>query len=201
MDLLSIKGQMADPNIMMSRAEANQQFCGGGFFCHFFPFQSRGQFLGSHKIFIPYQPFQVRIVNRGCELVHHLALDSVTGELDLHCVELTWNEDDILPPESDHVLMSRLSLDCMQEVLLDQVRRRVYLSGFFGLQNLSIDAQTTGPEIYLPYWVGFYRKKDRVGIDVIDAYRKKPEGAKIRNLIFEWLKEQSSSYWAPFHVG
>lgn len=192
---------MADSNTMMSRAEANQQFCGSRFFHHFFAFQSRGQFLGSHKIFIPYQPFEVRIVNRGCELVHHLALDSVTGELDLHCVESTWNEDDIIPLESDHVLMSRLSLDRMQEILLEQVRRRVYLSGFFGLQNLSIDAQSAGPEIYLPYWVAFYRKKDRVAIDVIDAYRKKPEGAKIRHLILEWLKEQPPSYCALFQVG
>jgi hypothetical protein len=42
-------------------------------------------------------------------------------------------------------------------------------------------------EIYVPYWVGFRGRGSRARLAVIDAVRRKPEGAKVRQLLRTWL--------------
>jgi hypothetical protein len=46
-------------------------------------------------------------------------------------------------------------------------------------------------ELHIPYWIGFRGSDDRVRISVIDAVRRRPEGAKVRRLVEEWLAKKA----------
>jgi hypothetical protein len=63
----------------------------------------------------------------------------------------------------------------------------LFTTGFFRLRNLQIAAEAVAGEIYVPYWVGFRGRGLRARLAVIDAVRRKPEGAQVRQLLQAWL--------------
>jgi len=48
-------------------------------------------------------------------------------------------------------------------------------------------AQPIAGEIYIPYWVGFRGRGAQARFVVMDAVRRRIEGAKVRNLLQTWL--------------
>lgn len=186
MDLFPLMSQIVTLKTRMSVAEAMERFRSGGV-RRWFHSRQRGRLMGVRNVYIPYRVFQVRVSNRGQEQVSWLALDAITGRLDLHRFESAPDHIDAVVVESEAALPTRLSVDEMRKLLIERVRRQVYLSGFFRLRNLRIEAESTDQEVHIPYWVGIYRKEDRMSIDVIDAVRKQFEGAKVRDMILHWL--------------
>lgn len=178
--------QIVSLKARVSIAEA-MEFFRGGLLASLFRSWQRGQLVGARDIYIPYRLFRVTVSNRGQEQIRWLALDAVTGQLDLYRFESPPDQPDLLVVQTDAALPTRLLPDEAREVLIDRVRRQVYLSGFFRLRDLRIEAEGIGQEVHIPYWMGIYRKGDRVSIDVIDAVRKQLEGAKVRDVMLRWL--------------
>jgi hypothetical protein len=55
------------------------------------------------------------------------------------------------------------------------------------MRDLRISAEPVTGEIYVPYWVGFRGRGNQVHFVVMDAVRRKMEGAKVRQLLRAWL--------------
>jgi len=147
----------------------------------------RGSLVQVRDVYIPYRLFEVRVLNRGEENIHWLALDAVAGTLDLYRLESIPAEDQLLQIETMSAVQPRLPPTEARQIVIERTRRLVYLSGFFRLRDLRIQAEEVGLEFHVPYWVGLYRKGNRASIEVIDALRNQLEGAKVRDLISQWL--------------
>ena len=74
--------------------------------------------------------------------------------------------------------------------LIEKLRRMIYTRGFFRVRSLKIEAVPLPGEICVPYWVCFRGSSDQVHLAVLDAVRRRPEGAKVRRLIEEWLRSE-----------
>src|SRR5205823_1644648 len=74
-----------------------------------------------------------------------------------------------------------------QEILLGKVRRLIFSTGFFRVRDLRLSAELIPGEIYVPYWVGFCGRGMLARFSVLDAVRRKPEGAKVRHMLQNWL--------------
>ena len=88
------------------------------------------------------------------------------------------------------ILISSIALVDEQrsrELLLGKVRRLVFSTGFFRVRDLRISADLIPGEIYVPYWVGFRGRGMSAQFTVLDAVRRKPEGAKVTQLLQNWL--------------
>ena len=147
----------------------------------------RGALSDVRAVQVPYRLFEVRIWNAGRCDRRWLAIDAVTGALDLYgfakppaAGELGRSVDAGTPPEV--VPPQRLRAE-----LTERVRRQVYSAGFFRLRGLRIQVDDTGRVLYLPYWVGVYRKRGRTWIEVLGGLRGRLEGGKVRDLIAPWL--------------
>ena len=66
----------------------------------------------------------------------------------------------------------------MQEELIGKVRRLVFARGFLRLRDLQMEAVATAGNLYLPYWVCFRGTAEALKLDILDAVRRRPEGAK-----------------------
>lgn len=143
-----------------------------------------GQFLFATGFFIPYYLFQVEILNGGKLSSQWLAIDAMTGELDLYSFEQ-------VPTEFDEVETTQIGETTLSEkqafaLLKEKVRRMVYLQGFFQISDLHITGNLVR-QLYLPYWVGFFTNKNQLEIEVIDAVRGRFEGAKVRDVVLDWF--------------
>jgi hypothetical protein len=63
---------------------------------------------------------------------------------------------------------------------------------FTRVRDLTIEATSLPGEICVSYWVCFRGPDDRLQLRVLDAVRR-PEGAKVRRLIEEWLRSDEGA--------
>lgn len=169
----------------VDRAQAMNMFTGG----------LREVRLGRLRIctglYVPYHLFQIEVQNGGNRSTHYLAIDAVTGELDPYGFDEPPRDDEFVEAESVQVVPSALSEAETFARLEERIRRGVYLKGFFRVSDLRITG-TLLTQFYLAYWVGFYVKKNRASIEVINSVRSQFEGAKVRDLAMAWFQEEAA---------
>jgi hypothetical protein len=173
------------PNV--SREEAMLQFSSGmlGLL--------RGTTLGPLRsvaeFYIPFRLFQIEIVNSGKRDQRVFALDAVNGSLDLYHFDQLPGEPEVVYLETRNCSEPLLDDGEAEKILITKVQRLLFSTGFFRMRNLRIAAEPVAGEIYVPYWVGFRGRGVRPNFAVIDAVRRKPEGAKVKQLLHAWLTD------------
>ncbi|MEP7340480.1 MAG: hypothetical protein ABI977_22300 [Acidobacteriota bacterium] len=138
--------------------------------------------------FLPCWLFKVTVQNAGMQQDQYLAIDAMTGELDLRQLDQPPGEEEYDEVESDQFGATRLDEAEALAILQERVRRMVYQQGFFRLADLSITGKLVD-RFYILYHVAFYVRKNRARLEVIDSLRGQFEGAKLRDLIENWASE------------
>ena len=170
----------------MTREEAIRQFRAGGWL-GLWRHALSGPLRLTADFYIPFRLFQVEIFNNGKRELRILGLDIAAGTLDpYHFPELP-RPAEVIAIETRNCLSPRLSDEAARELLLGKVRRLIFSLGFFRIRELALHAEPIPGEIYVPYWVGFRDRRGRARISIWDAVRRRPEGAKVRSLVEEWI--------------
>jgi hypothetical protein len=175
------------PNV--TREQAVEQFSASGvaklFRNGFFgPLRSVAEF------YVPFRLFRARIVNGGATDENLVALEVVTGALDLFKFDHVPDESETLHIETRNCAVPGLENERATELLVAKLRRVLYSRGFFRMRGLSITATALADELFVPYWLGFRGSGDDARVSVIDAVRRRPEGAKLRRLVEHWIASQ-----------
>ncbi len=152
----------------------------------------RGGLSVSLEFYIPYRLFQVTIKNGGHSANRFVAIDSVTGQLDLYGFDCPPAQADRQTIESEQVLPARINEETAFEIVEEKMKREMYLKGFFKIKGLEVTGRFL-ETFYLPYYVGLYKRNERVGIEVLNALRGQFEGAKVREVISEWFLSSRKS--------
>jgi hypothetical protein len=145
------------------------------------------------ELYIPFRLFRVQISNRGATEQKLMALDAVSGMLDLYQFDRIPDGSETIFLETRNRLSGALSDQVLTEQLLAKLRRLLYTRGFFRMSDLELSAVPLPDELHIPYWIGFRGSDQRVHLSVIDAVRRRPEGAKVRRLVEEWLVRKNES--------
>jgi hypothetical protein len=172
------------PNV--TREEAIRQFSSRGF-GKLFRDGAFGPLRSVAELYLPFRLFVVRITNRGVTEERLIAIDLLAGILDPFQFDHVPAESETLFVDTRNSPEGRLEDAQAAELLVGKVRRFLYSRGFFRMSNLEIAATPVEREFHIPYWVGFRGSNGRVRITVIDAVRRRVEGAKVRRLVENWL--------------
>jgi hypothetical protein len=138
--------------------------------------------------YVPFRIFEVIIESDRKRTARTIALEAVTGALDIYCL-------DPIPIatvelETRNSAAPRLNSRDATQMVVDKIRRVLFSRGFLRLRQLRIGATEIG-ELYVPFWVGFHGRGPLVHLSVIDAVRRTPEGAAARRLIENYLVSTS----------
>jgi hypothetical protein len=138
-------------------------------------------------IYVPFRLFQVELKNADQYQTQYLAVDAVKGDLDLYHLPQIPSESDIVILETRNCLPAALDDVLLTRLIISKFRRIVFSRGFFRLRSPEFTASPLPGDIHVPYWIGFCGHRDQLRFDVIDAVRRRREGAKVRKLLHEWL--------------
>jgi ABC-type uncharacterized transport system ATPase subunit len=83
--------------------------------------------------------------------------------------------------------MPRLEPDAAEELLRMKVLRVLFQQGFFKMRALKVEIERMPLELHLPYWLAFYGNNGTAKCRVMDAVRRRIEGAKASSFFEEWL--------------
>jgi len=150
----------------------------------------RGRVQSIADVYIPYRLFEVTISNSGRRESCIFALDAVHGALDLYRFSAEPSDAELLTLETRNVLSPTQPSSSEADKVISKVRRHIFAKGFFKLRDVHFEANPIPGEVCIPYWVCFRGTNGRVNFSVLDAVRRQQEGAKVRQLIEEWLRSR-----------
>jgi hypothetical protein len=183
MQIQSLKANVA-------HSEALQHFTGGTFrFSDWF----RGPVRSMAELYIPFRLFRVKVLNSGKEDSAIFGLDAVHGLMDLYQFPTPPAPEDFTFVETRNLVPSKLDANQARDRLLAKVQRLVFARGFFRLRNVKFEAEEIPGQVCIPYWVAFRGTDGQVRVSVLDAIRRRPEGAKVRQLVEDWLRSQEAA--------
>jgi len=139
------------------------------------------------SVYVPFWVYRVRYeMNRATE-ERLFALDAVDGSLDLFSFAQIPCSTELRAIETRNFLQPALTETEGHRILRDKVLRVIFQQGFFKLRSKELKIQREPVEFYMPYWLGFYRGRGRVRCRVLDAVRRRVEGAKASAFFEQWL--------------
>ena len=171
------------PNV--TREQAIQQFSSNGVLR-----AARAAVLGPLRsvadFYIPFRVFRIKIQDHSRREIRILAIDSVTGTLMPYSFEQCPGEHELLSTETRNHALQQISEDQASQIAVSRAQRQIFSRGFFRVRELKISAHALA-EIHVPYWIGFRGRDKRAGFAVMDAVRRRIEGAKVRQIVQNWL--------------
>ena|SRR5580658_4853973 len=137
--------------------------------------------------YVPFWVYRVRYEMIGALNTRIFAMDAVLGSLDLYEFPHIPREEEMRSIETRNRLMPRLQADTAEELLRMKVLRVLFQQGFFKLRALKVEIERVPLEPHLPYWLAFYGSEGAAKCRVMDAVRRRIEGAKASSFFEEWL--------------
>lgn len=138
-------------------------------------------------VYVPFWIYRVRYDVNGGLNTRIFALDAVHGALDLFEFPHIPRDEELLAVETRNRLLPRLEEGAAEEFLRNKVLRVLFQQGFFRLRAASVDVERVPLELHMPYWLAFYGEGRAARLRVMDAVRRKIEGAKAMSFFKEWL--------------
>jgi hypothetical protein len=140
-------------------------------------------------VYVPFQPYRATLRNNQKSEQMFVAIDAVSGTLDLYRFDHEPGPSEIVLVETPNVPTRRLPRPELEQILGDRLRRTVFRRGFFKLKDFHLELEPMPGEICVPYWVSFRGRGAVARVEALDAVRRQLEGSKVRRLIEQWLAE------------
>jgi hypothetical protein len=169
------------PNV--TQAEAVRAFSGAGVSTLYWRMRS-GPLRRIADVYVPYYLYRVKYAGAPARL---FAIDAVDGSLDLFEFPRIPVERDLLALDGRNRLQATLTEERAAELLRDKVLRVIFQQGFFKIRDARLEITPVRCELHLPYWLGFHERDGSVHCRVMDAVRRRMEGAKASAFFEQWL--------------
>jgi hypothetical protein len=169
------------PNV--TQEEALRAFSGGGVSALYWRMRS-GPLRRIADAYVPYFLFRVKYAGAPARL---FAIDAVDGSLDLFEFPRIPDGQDLLALDGRNRLQATLTEEDAAKLLRDKVLRVIFQQGFFKLRDVSLEITPIPRELHMPYWLGFHERDGVVRCRVMDAVRRRMEGAKACAFFEQWL--------------
>ena len=139
------------------------------------------------EAYVPYQFYEVNYVMARAPQKRLFAMDAVDGSLDLFEFPQLPSQQQLVTTETRNRVQSSLPAASADELLREKALRVIFQQGFFKVREASLNFVRLPDIVHLPYWLGFYSSGEVVRCRVMDAVRRRIEGAKASAFFEQWL--------------
>ena len=172
------------PNV--TRADALRAFSKAGFSSLYWRVRA-GSLQRIADVYVPYQFYEVSYVMARAQQTRLFAMDVVDGSLDLFEFPEIPSQQHLLTLDTRNRIAPSLPEAAADELLREKALRVIFQQGFFKVREASLKFARRADLVYLPYWLGFYAAGEIVRCRVMDAVRRRIEGAKASAFFEQWL--------------
>jgi hypothetical protein len=141
------------------------------------------------EVYVPYHLFRVEIAERKRQQTSYVAVDALRGMLDPYQFDRPIEPADLVTIDSRNRLPVALEVEAASQVVVDAIRRILFQTGVYRLRAPRISVWPETMALHVPYYLGFYGSGSVARLRVLDAVRRRFEGAKARVLFEAWLAD------------
>jgi hypothetical protein len=137
--------------------------------------------------YVPYQFYEVSYLMARAPQTRLFAMDVVDGSLDLFEFPQLPSRQQLVTMDTRNRVEPSLSVGAADELLREKALRIIFQQGLFKVREASLHFSRKPDIVHLPYWLGFYASGATVRCRVMDAVRRRVEGAKASAFFEQWL--------------
>jgi hypothetical protein len=171
------------PNV--SQEEAVRRFTSAGLGAVYWRMRS-GPLRRIADVYVPFLLYRVQYKIGRATPTRFFAVDAVGGSLDLFEFPGVPAGSELVALETKNRVPSALTNTTAENLLRDKVLRVIFQQGFFKVREPKLEVTQETLNLHLPYWLAFYGK-EAARCRVMDAVRRRIEGAKASAFFEEWL--------------
>jgi hypothetical protein len=171
------------PNV--SQEEAVRRFTSAGLGAVYWRMRS-GPLRRIADVYVPFLLYRVQYKIGRATPTRFFAVDAVGGSLDLFEFPGVPAGSELVALETKNRVPSALTNTTAENLLRDKVLRVIFQQGFFKVREPKLEVTRETLNLHLPYWLAFYGK-EAARCRVMDAVRRRIEGAKASAFFEEWL--------------
>lgn len=175
--------QVLKPNV--TQQEALGTFSGAGLSTLYWRLHS-GPLRRLADVYVPYCLYRVQYNIGRAAHTSLFAMDAVKGSLDLFTFPHVPDARDLVSIHTRNYIEPSLQQPSAEALLRQKVLRVIFQRGFFKLRDLKLEIALEPLQMHIPYWLGFYGNAS-LRCRVMDAVRRRIEGAKASALFETWL--------------
>jgi hypothetical protein len=175
--------QTLKPNV--TQQEALRTFSRAGLSTLYWRMRS-GPLRRIADVYVPYWLYRVQYHMGRAAHSSLFAMDAVNGSLDLFTFPRVPDGKDLVSIHTRNRIAPSLQQSSAEVALRQKVLRVIFQQGFFKVRDLRLEIAPEPVELHVPYWLGFYGNAT-VRCRVMDAVRRRVEGAKASALFEAWL--------------
>ena len=140
-------------------------------------------------VYVPFRLYHMTTICGARRETAVLGIDAVTGALDLYRFDAVPAAADLVDVRTRNHIEPVLSEMSTRESLASRVTRMMYgRVGFFAGARIHLDVRPAGEEVHVPYWAGFFGRRETASLLVMDAVRRQIEGIKVSRMVEHWLE-------------
>jgi hypothetical protein len=137
--------------------------------------------------YVPYQFYEVSYMMGRAQHTRLFAMDAVDGSLDLFEFPRVPSREQLVAVDCGNRMDASLLPEVADELLREKALRLIFQQGFFKVRRDTVKFTRQPDIVHLPYWLGFYSHGEIVRCRVMDAVRRRIEGAKASAFFEQWL--------------
>src|SRR3954471_10491471 len=130
-----------------------------------------GPFRSMAEMYVPFDVFRIAIQNGAARDVCLLGVDAASGSLDPYRFERIPDHAECIEVNTRNLLPRNISPEQSSATAEERVRRMIYSRGFGRVRRLEFSTELALPNLYVPYWIGFFGPDNNLRISVLDAVR------------------------------
>ena len=180
----SSKIRCLKPNV--SEQEAVQAFRPAGLFAFYRKF-FQGELQRIAAAYVPFRLYQANYQFGRASHTRFFAMDDVDGSLDLFEFPRAPGPAALEDTQTRNYLRPSLDPPRAESLLREKVLRILFQQGVFKIRDPQLTISRQGEVFFIPYWLAFYQKNGMLGCRVMDAVRRRMEGAKAATFFEQWL--------------
>ena len=180
----SSKIRCLKPNV--SEQEAVQAFRPAGLFAFYRKFLL-GELQRIADVYVPFRLYQANYQFGRAPHTRLFAMDDVDGSLDLFEFPRAPEPAPLEDLQTRNYLRPSLDASRAELLLREKVLRILFQQGVFKIRDPQLAISRQGEVFFIPYWLAFYQKDGMLRCRVMDAVRRRLEGAKAAAFFEQWL--------------
>lgn len=134
-------------------------------------------------IHLPYYLFSAQIILKKKTIVQHICVDGLTGEyafVKRENLKLMGDIDELSKNMVNESQALKIAKNAILSTLMHQNGK--------GANLISLNLKLENNIMY-PYWIGYYKRKNGVDFDVVDAVNGKKQGVKMKPVFIKLIMQ------------
>ena len=159
------------------------------------PFARKHKILKIELIYVPCYLFQVYVgAKQGNVNKEQIIVDGIQGEFAF----FKGAEFSQACPVSGIQFEFRITGAKAEQIAIDEYNRHLLKLNLKKNVSAMIQSMQLIDQVYYPYWIGYFKRKESLDFDVIDGINGERQGSKLRSLfiklVLEMAKKKNNEY-------